>query len=184
MITQNLLCSTQFGISAIQFLRASVEPDSRGALRLIYILTGHIGQLLIPEPKPAGQADGLWPHTCFEAFIEVEGQSRYHEYNFSPSGEWSAYAFDAYRQRGQWTCSRAPDITVTRSPTELVLEASIAWVDLPDNQTGRAYRLGLTAVIEDRQGGLSYWALIHPAERPDFHLSSGFICRLVSERFF
>ena len=35
-------------------------------------------------------------------------------------------------------------------------------------------RLGLTAVIEEAGGRLSYWALRHPAERPDFHDAGGF----------
>ena len=29
--------------------------------------------------------------------------------------------------------------------------------------------LGLSAVCEARDGSLQYWALRHPAERPDFH---------------
>lgn len=30
-------------------------------------------------------------------------------------------------------------------------------------------RLALCAVIEASDGSLSYWALAHPADRPDFH---------------
>ena len=30
-------------------------------------------------------------------------------------------------------------------------------------------RIGLSAVIETTDGALSYWALAHPAEKPDFH---------------
>jgi hypothetical protein len=39
-------------------------------------------------------------------------------------------------------------------------------------------RLAITAVIEDSQGALSYWALAHPASRPDFHHHNGFVLEL------
>ena len=31
------------------------------------------------------------------------------------------------------------------------------------------------AVVEETDGRLSYWALTHPAERPDFHHRDGFV---------
>jgi hypothetical protein len=44
-------------------------------------------------------------------------------------------------------------------------------------QIGRLYalprkfpwRLGMSAVIEDKAGRMSYWALAHPPGKPDFH---------------
>jgi len=36
----------------------------------------------------------------------------------------------------------------------------------------------LTAVIETQDGNLSYWALHHPAERPDFHRNAGWTAEL------
>ena len=41
-------------------------------------------------------------------------------------------------------------------------------------RAGSALRLGLTAVVEDRTQGLSYWALKHAAEKPDFHRAESF----------
>jgi len=41
-----------------------------------------------------------------------------------------------------------------------------------------ALRLGASAVLETRDGVLSYWALAHPAARPDFHAAGGFTLRL------
>jgi len=41
-------------------------------------------------------------------------------------------------------------------------------------RAGSALRLGLTAVVEDRAQGLSYWALKHVAEKPDFHRADSF----------
>lgn len=41
-----------------------------------------------------------------------------------------------------------------------------------------AWRLGLSAVIKDRLGGVSYWALAHPGGKPDFHHADSFILTL------
>jgi hypothetical protein len=38
--------------------------------------------------------------------------------------------------------------------------------------------LGFTAVIEDRDGRLSYWALRHPPGKPDFHHADSFALKL------
>ncbi len=38
--------------------------------------------------------------------------------------------------------------------------------------------IGLSAVIEAADGTLSYWALTHPGERPDFHQRAAFTLRL------
>ncbi|MNC96867.1 hypothetical protein D3C83_143500 [compost metagenome] len=39
-------------------------------------------------------------------------------------------------------------------------------------------RLGICAVVEDRAQVLSYWALKHPAEKPDFHHADSFVVAL------
>lgn len=184
MMTQNLICHGEHGTPAVRSLSAVVELDTGGALRLTYTLRGDIGQILIPPIAPARKTDGLWMHTCFEVFIQIEGQKAYREYNFSPSGEWAAYGFDAYRRRNRWACTGVPAISVMKNPLELVLEASISPEDLPVNEHGKTYRLGLSAVIEDRTGHLTYWALSHGSERPDFHLDSGFICSVSRKMFF
>jgi hypothetical protein len=43
-------------------------------------------------------------------------------------------------------------------------------------------RIGLTAVVEDASGALSYWSLRHPAGRPDFHHADAFALRLEPPR--
>ncbi|QLQ12045.1 MAG: hypothetical protein HZY74_00360 [Brevundimonas sp.] len=39
-------------------------------------------------------------------------------------------------------------------------------------------RIGLTAVIEDTDGTISYWALAHPSDKPDFHHPDSFVLEL------
>jgi hypothetical protein len=44
------------------------------------------------------RADDLWRTTCFELFIQAEGESGYREWNFAPNGSWAAYDFSGYRE--------------------------------------------------------------------------------------
>ncbi|MCI0552686.1 MAG: hypothetical protein L0287_17175 [Anaerolineae bacterium] len=34
---------------------------------------------------------------------------------------------------------------------------------------------GITSVIQTNDGGESYWALVHPHTKPDFHLRDSFV---------
>lgn len=64
-----------------------------------------------------------------------------------------------------------PVIEIERGAESLVLRATLA---VPDG----ALRVGLSAVIEERRGAKSYWALAHPAGKPDFHHSDCFALEL------
>jgi hypothetical protein len=145
-----------------------------GDLTLQYELLGDLDILLIPEAQPPSAAEELWQHTCFEAFIAVEEEEAYHEFNFSPSGLWGAYAFDGYRARKTWRTKNAPYIHFVGTDKQLVLTTVISNANLPDNPLNKSYRLALSAVLETKNGELSYWALCHPSGKPDFHHRSGF----------
>jgi hypothetical protein len=145
-----------------------------GSLRLHYDVLGFIDRFLIPSPKAPEQTENLWQHTCFEAFISVVEECHYHEFNFSPSGDWAAYAFEDYRKRKTWKANVPPAISYVRTGERLSLEAVISERDLPDNPRKQPYRLGLSAVLETKTGDLSYWALFHPSGMPDFHHRTGF----------
>lgn len=152
-------------------VKAMTQDNS---LKLHFDVLGAVDKLLIPNPKKPEACDGLWQHTCFEAFISVVEECYYHEFNFSPSGDWAAYAFDDYRKTKPWQAKTAPAISYVRTSDRFSLEAVISLDDLPENPHKQAYRLGLTAVLETKAGGLSYWALFHPAGKPDFHHRAGF----------
>lgn len=152
-----------------------LQPEG---LRLRYELTGDLIRIRIPASEPPGAQDGLWQHTCFEAFIAVEGEAEYREFNFSPSGQWAAYAFSEYRLRKTWMIGQPPIISVVRTPESLVLEADLAAVDLPPATARKSLQIGLSAVVESDDGSLSYWALHHPLAPPDFHHREGFTCML------
>jgi hypothetical protein len=179
MVKNSLTCHTESVSTAARTVQAKVEPQPQGALFLSYELTGDLAQIRIPAPQPPIAADCLWEHTCFEMFVAVEGKTSYHEFNFSPSRQWAAYAFRDYRVPSTWTVKKAPIISFVQTSGHLLLEAVIAAADLPQNNAGKPLQLGLTAVIEENDGSRSYWALHHPeTARPDFHHRAGFILSL------
>lgn len=139
-----------------------------GALSVSFILHADLDRLRIPARRRARFADGLWRSTCFEVFVARKGSRAYREYNLSPSGEWASYAFASYRKRID-TGRAMPRIRIRRNGI-LKIEAR---VDAPGPS-----RIGLAAVIEEKGGALSYWALRHAPGRPDFHRRRAFAMAL------
>ena len=152
-------------------------PDDRLALR--YRITGAVDALLLPPPAPPGRADGLWRHSCFEAFVRPAADAGYWELNFAPSAQWAAYRFSDYRQ-GMAVAGEVPpprmEMLAGRENLELTASVELGrplglLADLP-------WQVGLSAVIEERNGRLSWWALAHPSGEPDFHHSDCFALEL------
>lgn len=172
-----LICHPAHPCPAVTTLQVDASLLADGSLQLHYSLSGVLDALNIPAATQSGFADELWKHTCFEAFVGTPGAAGYREFNFSPSGQWAAYAFSDTRQRdAAWHAAQAPQHATHRRGDTLVLNAGIPRDLLPD--TGDAWQIGLTAVVEARDGTLSYWALTHTGERPDFHQRAAFTLRL------
>ena len=110
--------------------------------------------------------------------MEGEGPE-YREFNFSPSGKWAVYDFRGYRNSGVPESKLTPGIVVHKTMDRLELGAEIGQVLLPQ---GRPLRLGLSAVVEDAAGILSYWALRHPPGKPDFHHRDAFALQMRSPK--
>ncbi len=72
----------------------------------------------------------------------------------------------------------APIITTTRSANNLVVNVFVELNVFSDLKNCAELRLALSAVIEDSDGGLSYWALAHPRGKPDFHHADSFALTL------
>jgi len=163
----------------IQRIEAKVDGSDSGVLAFSYTLIADMNQLLIPVAAAARRVDGLWQHTCFEAFIGMKDGRGYYEFNFSPSQQWAAYRFRAYRDGGPLNGEAvAPDILVEQTADRLILAATVRLDRLPMIQPGTSLRIGLAAVIETADGSLSYWALNHPADKPDFHHPDSFALEL------
>jgi hypothetical protein len=160
-------------------MEVQVLRTAGAALELRYAILGDIARLLIPAESPPRPADKLWQHTCFEAFVAAMGTTGYYEFNFSPSTEWAIYRFSAYREgMTAVEATRLPHISVHRDADRLSLDAVIDLELLPALRDRPAMQLALSAVIEDEEHRLSYWALAHPPGRPDFHHASGFALTL------
>lgn len=162
---------------AVKRLSVEFAAAAGERLRLAYRLEGETGSILWPQGD-SQRTDGLWRHTCFEAFLQAPG-GEYWEYNLSPSGAWAAYEFSGYRAGMRpLTGGGVPAIQSRRKPDAFELSATLDLRWLAARLPLAALRLGLTAVIEDRSQVLSYFALEHAAEKPDFHHAGGFVAML------
>ncbi len=109
----------------------------------------------------------------------MKGEPTYHEFNFSPSGEWAAYAFRGYRNGGPIEDDKLdPEITVRSAANSFELEALVRLDCLQAVTPQMPLRLGLSAVIEENDETISYWALKHLQGKPDFHHADSFALEL------
>jgi hypothetical protein len=130
-------------------------------------------RFVIPDVSEPWRADELWRTTCFEAFFRADGEGGYREWNFAPKGNWAAYDFSAYREDMQ-----PADVG---SPPYIRMEDNFTWWTVGATiavQADKKWQLGLSAVLEEKGGTKSYWALAHPSEKPDFHAPGCFVARL------
>ena len=147
-------------------------------LQIKYLLVGNLAAILIPplSKTPTRQRD-LWEHTCLEFFLGLQDSPKYWEINLSPSGDWNIFQFANYRQ------GITEDLAFN-SLSFAVLQHTDYWqlnlaVDL--NQIidpKQNLEVGITAVIENQQQQLSYWALTHSTSKADFHQRDSFIINL------
>jgi hypothetical protein len=140
---------------AVRSIDARVCRMPGGMLAVTYVLDADLDRLRIPPPQPPRIVDRLWQYTCFEIFIRADFEepvarqadrssfdsgalrsgrthgverrpSAYHEFNFSPSGEWAVYAFERYRE-GAPLMEEPPDprVMVRSAAGKLELNASL-----------------------------------------------------------
>jgi len=138
-------------------------------LEIEFQLDGDLARLCLAEPLPPERADRLWEHTCFEVFVATPGDESYLEWNLAPSRRWAAYTFSAYRERAGEVNDAAPAISVERRDDGMALRALLPLEGWLAERRPRQLELGLSAVIETTTRELSYWAIQHHADRPDFH---------------
>ncbi|MGA9723710.1 MAG: DOMON-like domain-containing protein [Candidatus Binatus sp.] len=170
----DLLCHPSTRTETVRAIDVLVRRSAGAELQMTFRLDGDIPRIAISPPGAPRFATQLWRHTCFEAFIAVEGQPAYHEFNFAPSGEWAIYAFSGYRNGAPVADEMMrPQIAVLSTDGTLELETVVRLDSLSAMHPRASLRIGLSAVIE-ASDGLSYWALRHPADKPDFHNADGF----------
>jgi hypothetical protein len=165
---------------AVRGLTASADRVSQDLLVIRYEVEGDVDELLLPAQARSQRADELWKSTCFEAFLRAPGAEAYVELNFSPSSEWAVYRFDGYR-RGMTALDAEPPPRIVCRRRESTLAAD---VDVHLQALGDGYRgdldIALSAVLKDRHGVISYWALAHPPGKPDFHHADGVVVHVAA----
>jgi hypothetical protein len=160
---------------AVRTVRVRVSRNAAGRLALTYSLEGDLARVRVPPRREPRIAERLWEHTCCEVFVACAGRPAYHEFNFAPSGEWTAYAFARYRDGTALSdAALDPGIAVRVGEESLSLDASIDLERLSPPLAGARLALALSAVVEDDAGERSYWALKHPPGKPDFHHPEAF----------
>jgi hypothetical protein len=166
---------------AIRQIEVRVARPAPTRLLLEYELLGDLAGVLITAPDidpvpadPDGRTDGLWRHTCMEVFISTRpaAPGAYLEINLAPGGQWAAYRFSGYRAgMTPLTGIHPPRIELRTQSERLLLAAEL---EIPADLAAARLRLGLTAVVENAQRQLGYWALRHAGDRPDFHHPDSF----------
>jgi hypothetical protein len=130
-------------------------------------------RFVIPQSAEPDRTDELWKTTCFEAFLRPLGDKSYREWNFAPSGQWASYEFSDYREG--MTAAKI------EQPPYIRLEDNFTWwavgvsIAVPADSN---WELALSAVLEEKDGTKSYWALAHPSQKPDFHAPGCFTGKL------
>ena len=168
LLTVSLHCHPDTPSTAIDRFEVHIERDGL-LLWLRFVVDGEVDRIVWPAGAEQGRADDLWRHTCFEAFVATE--DGYVEFNLSPSRQWASYRFDAPRSGMRQADEVATILGLDAAFDMVALEARI---ELPHG----ANMLALSAVIEDIDGAMSYWALAHPSAKPDFHHPDSFVLEL------
>ena len=160
---------------AVRSVVAQLRAQEPGIVVFEYSLAADMSRISVSLSGTGGRADDLWKHTCFEAFVAPADAAGYYEFNFSPSLDWAIYRFSSYRQAMPLAeIDQAPEISVRRSDDGLQLKATVRLGHLAGVRDARSLRIALTAVVEEKNGRLSYWGLWHAPGKPDFHHSHGF----------
>ncbi len=170
----NLIAHPGFPPDAVSAVAFDWDPpdERRSGSRTARFTVSGIARLVIPPARAPQRADDLWKTTCFELFFRQSGGA-YFELNFSPSGEWAAYAFDSYRAGMRDQAMAAPKVTCETAGDRLVLRVALDTSSLP-----AAGECNVSAVIEELGGRKSYWAIAHPPGKPDFHDPACFVPEL------
>jgi hypothetical protein len=147
---------------------ADVDVEA-GMLVVRYAIVGD--RVRIPAAGTTLDPERLWAHTCCELVVAPALGESYVEWNFSPSGQIARFEFSGYR-------TRIPSGPTVAASSAVIVEGHALRLDARVPLPADAARMSLTTVVEDKSGALSYWALRHPCERPDFHHADGFALEL------
>ncbi|MBT2187704.1 DOMON-like domain-containing protein [Sphingobium nicotianae] len=165
LATTVLQCHLATPCVSLAAVGAQISQSEDMSWEVAFAAVGKPREIVIPPAAPRVHTDDLWKTTCFELFIGRGGDS-YAELNLSPSGAFAVYNFDHYRTGMRRIDLPAPDLALDIGRERITLTARFPEDSLPWDYDGR---IGISAVIEEKSGAKSYWALAHPPGKPDFH---------------
>jgi hypothetical protein len=149
------------------------------SLYISYKLGGDLSALDFGDGTPKRERKiKLWEKTCFELFLK-NSKGEYIEFNLSPEFEWNVFYFekkgDALKESDRFS---SPKFDILLSLPSFHLIAEIKKSEFPESFFTGSESLGLsagiTSVIKEKSGRLSYWALSHEDQRPNFHHPDSF----------
>jgi len=174
MQTHQLLAHPDHPPLGVSQVEARIIGRDANWLRVRWRIEGS-QQLVVPAFAGKGRTDALWQTTCFELYLKPLGGEAYCELNLSPSERWNAYDFDGYRAgMSERPFPHEPECTIRQGSTFAIFDAAVPVAGLPDQDCA----MGLSAILEERGGTISYWALAHPEGKPDFHAPACFAVAL------
>ncbi len=147
-------------------------------LTINYQLVGDLQAIVIAQTSdtPERQHE-LWQNTCFEFFLGVQNSPRYWEFNLSPAGHWNIYRFDNYRQGMQEeTAFNMLPFIVEHQLDSLMLSLNVDLNKIVSSE--QLLDVAITTVIKQKDGNVTYWALVHQGEEADFHIRESFIVEI------
>ena len=163
----SLVCHPDHPADRVEAITVSQEWTESGQLWLRYHIDGEQSAISTPDPANGERRDNLWQTTCCELFVRIPGDEAYGEYNFSPSSQWAAYQFSAFRKdMANMEVPGVPEIYCDASETHLALETTLL---LPERFEKHDLKASFSVVIEEVDGPKSFWAVTHPAGEPEFH---------------
>lgn len=180
-----MILMPKFAITAYPTLPAPVVEmtaefnQNADSIFISYKLTGDLNSIDLGTGTPKHKrVKNLWEKTCFELFIQNQ-KKHYTEFNFSPEFEWNAYYFETLRgPLLEIEKMPAPKIDILLSLDVFHLIAEIDKRAFPEGffKSGESIPLsaGITSVIKEKNNQLSYWALSHVDQKPNFHHPDSF----------
>jgi len=161
-------------------VRAGIRRQG-ASVSVCWLVAGAVEALPLP-PLAARRSrrDGLWEHTCCEAFLAPVASPRYWELDVSPAGHWNFYRFDRERE-GMTTEPRLEGLAAfaraRHGARGIAITVTLDLAPIPELSTA-PLDVGLATVLAPTPGARSYWALRHVAAVPDFHRRESFLARI------
>jgi hypothetical protein len=173
-----LVCHSATPPHKVRSVAVGMKRTPDGFLFLAYAVEP-ADTLLLPD-HPWGARSRLWESTCFELFLKTQAGG-YCELNFAPTFAWYAQSFSSWRRGKPLDLPTPPHLVDCRVddrrpgyPGRYELDVVLSPALLEN-----VSKLSLTAVIEETDGTISYWALAHPpGDKPDFHHPACFVLEL------